>query len=141
MPALNYQKPSFVQPITLICENCGREFEARAHRRMVHCRECAEDLRYKRQGPVQTKRRIPANLPYSSVQAKEICWEQAENDLAYYVKRFNRYPTYDGVTPSDLDRITDEESSPAWTSFEWLAESIYRDCRNFGKYQSNSTPK
>jgi hypothetical protein len=36
-------------------------------------------------------------------------WERAESDLAYYLKRFNRFPTYDGVIPSDLDKITDED--------------------------------
>jgi len=49
-------------------------------------------------------------LPYnSSVQAKEISWERAEDNLAYYLRRFNRFPTYDGVTPSHLDQITDED--------------------------------
>lgn len=95
--------------ITLVCEICGRDFEAYAHRRVVHCQECAEELRCKGMGPLQTKGITSANSAYSSAQTKEICWEQAENGLAYYVKRFNRYPTYDGVTPSDLDWITDED--------------------------------
>lgn len=99
--------------ITLICEICGREFEAGARRKTVHCRECAEELRRKGRGPIQIMKTAPAtslhnNLPLKGP-VKGICWEQAESDLAYYLKRFNRFPTYDGVTPPDLDRITDED--------------------------------
>lgn len=98
------------QLLTLICETCGRKFEAHARRRVVHCQECAEELRRKGHGPVQIQRKVSANPPYSSdIQAKEICWEQAEGHLAYYLRRFNRFPTYDGVMPSDLDQITDED--------------------------------
>ena len=95
--------------ITLTCEICGKKFEARARRKSVHCQECAEDLRAKGLGPLQVKRGNSVKPPSSNVQAKEICWEQAEDNLCYYVKRFNRYPTYDGVTPADLDRVTDED--------------------------------
>lgn len=95
--------------ITLTCEICGKEFEAHAHRRVIHCRKCAEDLRRKGQGPVQTKRKAFARPPHNNLQAKEICWEHAENDLTYYLKRFKRFPVYDGVTPSDPHRITDED--------------------------------
>jgi len=97
------------QLITLTCEICGKKFEAHTRRKSVYCRECAEDLRHKGLGPAQIKRRTSTNPPYSNVQAKEICWEQVEKDLAYYLKRFNRFRAYDGVTPSDLDRITDED--------------------------------
>ena len=97
------------QVITLVCENCGTEFEAYAHRRVVHCPKCAEELRGKGQGPIQIKRRTSATPISSKIQAKEISWERAESDLAYYLKRFNRFPTYDGVMPSDLDQITDED--------------------------------
>jgi len=49
-------------------------------------------------------------LPYNStIQAKEISWKQAEDNLAYYLKRFNRFPMYDCVMPSDLDEITDKD--------------------------------
>lgn len=95
--------------ITLICEICGKKFEAHARRKNVHCRECAEDLRRKELGPVQIKRGISPDPAHSNVQAKEICWEQAEEDLAYYLERFKRFRAYDGVAPFDLDRITDED--------------------------------
>jgi hypothetical protein len=95
--------------ITLTCEICGKKFEARARRKSVHCRECAEDLRRKGLGPVQVKRKTSATPPYSNVQAKEVCWKQAEKDLGYYLEKFKRFQAYDGVTPSDLDRITDED--------------------------------
>lgn len=96
--------------IALVCEICSKKFEAHARRRVVHCRECAEDLRRRGQGPVQIQRKVSANPPYNSnIQAKEISWERAEGHLAYYLKRFNRFPTYDGVMPSDLDQITDED--------------------------------
>lgn len=97
------------QLITLVCETCGRKFEAHAHRRLVHCRECAEELRRKGLGPVQIKRRTSATPTSGKIQAKEISWERSESDLAYYLKRFNRFPTYDGVMPSDLDQITNED--------------------------------
>jgi len=97
------------QLITLICETCGRKFEAHADRRVVHCQECAEELRRKGLGPVQIKRRTSATPISSKIQAKEISWGRAESDLVYYLKRFGRFPTYDGVMPSDLDQITDED--------------------------------
>jgi hypothetical protein len=95
--------------IILVCEICGKRFEAHAHRRLVHCQECAEDLRHKGLGPLQVKRRISSNLPHGSVQVKEICWEQAEKALFYYLERFRRFGVYDGINPFDLDRITDED--------------------------------
>jgi hypothetical protein len=95
--------------ISLTCEICGKEFEAYARRKSGHCRECAEDLRRNKLGPVQIKRKTSSNSPYSSVQAKEIYWEYAEGDLAYYLERFKKFGVYDGVTPSHLDRITDED--------------------------------
>ena len=97
------------QLLTLICETCGRKFEAHARRRVMHCQECGEELRRKGLGPVQIERRTSANPISSKIQAKEIAWERSESDLTYYLKRFNRFPTYDGVTPSDLDQITDED--------------------------------
>lgn len=76
----------------------------------MHCRECAEALRSKGQGPIQIQRRVSAKLSYdSNIQAKDISWEQTEDNLAYYLKRFNRFPTYDGAMPSDSDQITDED--------------------------------
>lgn len=96
--------------LTLICETCGRKFEAHARRRVVHCRECAEELRRKGLGPVQViKRRTSASPVSGKIRPKEIAWERCESDLTYYLKRFNRFPTYDGVMPSDLDHITDED--------------------------------
>jgi len=95
--------------ITLTCEVCHRKFEARARRKSDHCSECAEELRREGQGPVQTKRTATAGSPHMDLPAKEICWEQAESGLTYYLQRFNRFPTYDGVTPSDTDRITDQD--------------------------------
>lgn len=98
------------RPITLVCEKCSEEFEARARRRVVHCRKCAEDLRTKDEGPVQMQRRISANSPYDgNIQAKEIPWTRAEDNLAYYLDRFRRFPAYDGAVPSELHRITDED--------------------------------
>ena len=97
------------QLITLVCETCGRKLEAYRQRRVVHCQECAEELRRKGLGPVQIKRRTSATPISSNIRAKEISWERAESDLAYYLKRFNRFPKYDGVMPSDLDQITDED--------------------------------
>lgn len=102
------------QLLTLICETCGRKFEAHVRRRVVHCQECAEELRRKGQGPVQIQRKVSANPLYNSnIQVKEISWERAEGNLAYYLKRFNRFPVYDGVMPSDLDQITDEDGQIA----------------------------
>lgn len=80
-----------------------------AHAERAYTRECAENLRRRGLGPAQITRGTSAKAPYSNAQAKEICWEQAEKYLAYYLKRFNRFRAYDGVTPSDLDRITDED--------------------------------
>lgn len=96
--------------ITLVCETCAKEFKAHAHRRVVHCQECAKDLRSRGRGPRQIQRKGSVNLLRSgSIELKEISWERAEADLAYYLKRFNRFPTYDGVMPSKLDQITDED--------------------------------
>ena len=96
--------------MTLVCETCGREFEARAHTRVIHCRECAEDLRSRGEGPVQIQRRLSANSPYNTdIQAKEISWKRAEDNLVYYLNRFRRFPAYDGVMPSELHRITDAD--------------------------------
>lgn len=97
------------QLLTLICETCGRRFEAHARRRVVHCQECAEELRRKGLGPVQIKRRTSATPISSKIQAKEIAWEHSERDLIYYLDRFDRFATYDGVMPSDPDHITDED--------------------------------
>lgn len=97
------------QSITLTCEICGKKFEARARRKSAHCRECAEELRRTGQGPVQVKRAASVDLRHNKLPAKEIRWEQAESDLAYYLKRFNRFLAYDGITPSDLGQITDED--------------------------------
>lgn len=97
------------QLLTLTCEICNKKFEAHVHRKVVHCRECAEKLRRKGIGPVQSKRKPTANPIFGKPHAKEIAWENSERDLVYYLNRFNRYPTYDGVMPSDLDDITDED--------------------------------
>lgn len=102
--------------ITLTCKMCGKEFEARARRRTVHCPECAAYLRRNRLGPEQVKRRASAGSAPSVVQVRRICWEETEGDLAYYVERFGRFGVYDGVTPSRLDEITDED--------RWLANRI-----------------
>jgi DNA-directed RNA polymerase subunit RPC12/RpoP len=95
--------------LTLTCETCGSRFEAYSRRKVVHCQECAEELRRKGLGPVQVKRRAYANPIPNKSQAKEIAWERSESYLAYYLKRFNRFPVYDGVMPSDPDQITDED--------------------------------
>ena len=42
--------------ITLICEGCGRNFEAKHRRQRPHCSECAEELRRKGLGPIQMSR-------------------------------------------------------------------------------------
>ena len=97
------------QLLTLICETCGKKFEAHARRRVVHCQECAEELRCKGLGPVQIRRKPAASPIFGKPQAKEIAWEHSERDLIYYLNRFNRFPTYDGVMPSDPDQITDED--------------------------------
>jgi hypothetical protein len=97
------------QLLTLICETCGKKFEAHARRRVVHCQECAEELRRQGLGPIQIRRRPAANPIFGKPQAKEIAWEHSERDLIYYLNRFNRFPTYDGVMPSDPDQITDED--------------------------------
>ena len=77
---------------------------------VIHCRECAKNLRSKGQGPIQIQRKGSADLLYDSIiQAREISWERAEDNLIYYLKRFNRFPKYDGVMPSDLDEITDKD--------------------------------
>lgn len=75
----------------------------------MHCRECAEELRRRGLGPVQIKRRTAANQIFGQTQAKEIAWEHSERDLIYYLNRFNRFPTYDGVMTSGPDQITDED--------------------------------
>jgi hypothetical protein len=71
------------QLITLVCETCGRKFEAQSRRRAVHCQECAEELRRKSLGPIQIKRRTSATPISSKIQVKEMSWERAESDLAY----------------------------------------------------------
>jgi DNA-directed RNA polymerase subunit RPC12/RpoP len=43
--------------LTLKCARCGRDFEALRQRKVAHCRECAEELRRKGEGPIQSKRR------------------------------------------------------------------------------------
>lgn len=75
----------------------------------IHCGDCAEELRRKGIGPVQVKRRASAVSPSTKIQIKEISWERSENNLIYYLERFERFPAYDGVMPSDLDQITDED--------------------------------
>lgn len=98
------------QTITLVCEICAKEFEARAHRRVVHCQECAIALRSRGQGPRQIQMKDSVNLLCrGSIKPGKISWERAEADLAYYLKRFNRFPVYDGVIPHNLDQITDED--------------------------------
>ncbi len=97
------------QLLTLTCEICGKNFEAHTHRTVVHCQECAEKLRREGLGPVQIKREFVANHIFGKTIEKEIAWEHSETDLAYYLHRFNRYPGYDSVMPSDLDKITDED--------------------------------
>jgi len=97
------------QLLTLICETCGKKFEAHAHRRVVHCQECVEELRRKDLGPVQIRRKSAANAIFGKPQAKEIVWEHSERDLIHYLDRFNRFQTYDGVMPSDPDQVTDED--------------------------------
>jgi len=97
------------QLLTLICETCGKKFKAHARRRVMHCQECAEELRRRGLGPVQIKRRTAASRIFGKCQAKEIAWEHCERDLIYYLNRFNRFPTYDGVMPADPDQITDED--------------------------------
>jgi DNA-directed RNA polymerase subunit RPC12/RpoP len=97
------------QPLTLICETCGRKFEAHARRRVVHCQECAEELRHKSLGPVQIKGKPTANPIFGKPQVKEIAWEHSHRDLIYYLNRFNRFPAYDSMMPSDPDQITDED--------------------------------
>ena len=80
----------------------------------MHCRECAEDLRSRGEGPVQVQRRASADSPYSiDTQAKEVSWTRAEENLVYYLNRFNRYPAYDGVVPSELHWLTDEDRQMA----------------------------
>lgn len=96
--------------IKLVCERCGKEFEAGARRRVVHCRECAEYLRRKGQGPLQIQKKTSLNQPRSGyIQPKEVCWTRAERDLEYYLQRFKRFQVYDCVTPPNLDSITDED--------------------------------
>lgn len=95
--------------LTLTCEICRRQFEARARRKLVHCKRCAGELRRKGQGPVQTSRMAPAGSLCKDLPTNQICWEEAENDLTYYLERFSRFPEYDGVTPCDTHRITDED--------------------------------
>ena len=96
--------------IRLVCEICAKEFAAHANRMVVHCPECAEDLRSRGQGPRQIRRKNSFKLlNCGSVKPREISWEKAEADLIYYLKRFNRFPVYDGVIPYKLDQITDED--------------------------------
>jgi len=97
------------QLLILTCEICGEKFEAHAGRKVVHCRKCAEKLRRKGLGPVQIRRKPVVNTVLIRSKAKEIEWERSEKDLIYYLKRFNRFPTYDGVVPSELNKITDED--------------------------------
>lgn len=43
--------------LTLKCTRCGRDFEARRRRKVAHCSECAEELRRKGEGPIQSRRK------------------------------------------------------------------------------------
>lgn len=97
------------KPLTLTCEACGKKFEAGARRKIVRCRECAEEIRHRGLGPVQIKKRPVTSPFFSKPIIKEIAWEHADRDLSYYLARFNRYRVYDGVIPSDLDKVTDED--------------------------------
>ena len=93
----------------MTCETCDKKFEAHARRRVTHCQECAEELRRKGLGPVQIKRTPAASPILGKPQGKIIAWEHSETDLIYYLNRFNRFPTYDGVMPSSPDQMTDED--------------------------------
>ncbi|MBM3117940.1 MAG: hypothetical protein FJ006_00050 [Chloroflexi bacterium] len=97
------------QLLILTCEICGEKFEAHARRKIVHCRKCAEKLRRKRLGSIQIRGKPVANAVLIKSEAKEIHWERSEKDLIYYLKRFNRFPKYDCVVPSEPDKISDED--------------------------------
>lgn len=96
----------------LICENCGNEFEAFNVRRVVRCRECAEHLRSRGQGP----RQVPAKgqgkprAPMTEPGACQLDWANAEGHLTYYLRRFSStVRKYDGGSPSDANKITDSD--------------------------------
>jgi len=127
------------QLLTLTCKSCGKKFEAHARRRVVHCQKCAEELRRERLGPVQIERKPAANSTFGKPQAKEIAWEHSERDLIYYLHRFNRFPTYDGVMPSDPDQITDEDRRianqiAARTSAETWAQVVGQSIAQIGDW-------
>ena len=46
--------------LKLKCERCGKMFEAAHNRQIVHCKECAEYLRKRGEGPIQLKRKREA---------------------------------------------------------------------------------
>ena len=43
--------------LKLVCECCKKTFEAAHNREIIHCKECAEKLRKKGEGPIQLQRK------------------------------------------------------------------------------------
>lgn len=64
------------QLLILACEICGEKFEARARRKVVHCRKCAEKLRREGRGPVQIGRKPDANEVFIKFKLEEIDWQK-----------------------------------------------------------------
>jgi len=90
--------------LTLKCNICGRIFEAKRRRAAAHCKECAKLIRKEGRGPIQQKRR---GEDISVIQTLD--WSKAEKYLFYYLKRFGRFPKYDGANPDEINEITEED--------------------------------
>jgi hypothetical protein len=39
----------------------------------------------------------------------ELVWQRAEDCLRYYLRRFNRFQSYDGITPTHFNEISDDD--------------------------------
>ena len=97
------------QKITLVCADCGEEFEATNRRKVALCKRHAEELRQKRLGPRQARKQakstdsdLTSRLPPS-----ELDWSKAKDHVDYYLDRFSKtVKKYDGASPSELDRLT-----------------------------------
>ena len=85
--------------VTLTCEICSKKFAARAHRKSVHCRECAEELRRGGRGPVQVRD-------------------------AEVAKQFQRILTRQGMTFQLKSKVTGVAANPAGGGAEGIGLGV-----------------
>lgn len=125
--------------LLLTCKVCGKEFEARRRRRSPHCGQCAERLRKEGRGPIQVRRRhpepkegvpeivghgVPGQITVALV-ADVPC--PGDKYLLYYVRRFGRYPKYDGVRPDSMNVLTDHDRELANQVAARMGSQVWRN--------------